>query len=219
MLALIWKDILLEARRRETLSSLFVLGVLVLLAFNFAIDVTPDNVARVGPGILWVAIIFSSMLGLGRTFFIEKENGCLAGLLLAPIDRSAIFLAKFSVNLLFMIVFEALLIPVFALFFHVDLLPFLLPLGLVVLAGTVGLAAASSLFALGAMGTRARELMLPLLVLPLEIPLLIAAVKATATVMAGQPLSMASGWTNMLIAFDVLFVTAGWLAFDYVSVD
>ena len=219
MLALIWKDILLEARRRETLSSLFVLGVLVLLAFNFAIDVTPDNVARVGPGILWVAIIFSSMLGLGRTFFIEKENGCLAGLLLAPIDRSAIFLAKFSVNLLFMIVFEALLIPVFALFFHVDLLPFLLPLTLVVLAGTVGLAAASSLFALGAMGTRARELMLPLLVLPLEIPLLIAAVKATATVMAGQSLSMASGWTNMLIAFDVLFVTAGWLAFDYVSVD
>ncbi|RMF25689.1 MAG: hypothetical protein D6760_00395 [Deltaproteobacteria bacterium] len=219
MLALIWKDIMLEARRRETLSSLFVLGVLVLLAFNFAIDVTPENVTKVGPGILWVAIVFSSMLGLGRTFFIEKENGCLAGLLLAPIDRSSIFLAKFTVNLLFMFVFEALLIPVFALFFHVDLVPFLAPLCAVVVAGTIGLAAASSLFALGALGTRARELMLPLLVLPLEIPLLIAAVKATATVMAGQPLSMASGWTNMLIAFDVLFVTAGWLAFDYVSVD
>ncbi len=219
MFALIWKDILLEARRRETLSSLFVLGVLVLLAFNFAIDVTAENVLAVGPGVLWVAILFSSMLGLGRTFFVEKENGCLSGLVLAPIDRSGIFLAKFFVNLLFMTIFEALLLPVFALFYRVDLIPFLAPLALVVFAGTVGLSAASSLFALAALGTRARELMLPLLVLPLEIPLLIAAVKATSVVMNGQTLAAAGGWTNMLIAFDVLFVTIGWLAFEYVSVD
>jgi heme exporter protein B len=219
MLAIIWKDIMLESRSRETISSLFVLGVLVLLIFNFAIDIAPANMARMAPGVLWIAIVFSAMLGLGRTFAIERENSCMTGLLLAPIDRSSVFAAKLFVNVLLLVVFEIMLLPVFAIFFDLEVGGKLLELAVVLLAGTLGLAATGTLFALAALGTRARELMLPLLVLPLQIPLLIAAVKATDHVLRGESLATLGGWGTLLVAFDVLFVTAGWLAFEFVSVD
>ncbi|MFQ5478462.1 MAG: heme exporter protein CcmB [Candidatus Binatia bacterium] len=219
MLALIRKDLLLQARRKEVLASLFVLGVLMLLAFNFSIDIAPDNVGYLAPGILWVSILFSTTLALGHSFLGEKEQGCMNALLMSPLDRGSIFLAKFAVNLLLIMAFEALFLPVFGLFFAIDLRAFVGPLAAVMIGGTIGLTAIGTLFALVAIGSRSRELMLPLLVLPLELPLLIAAVKATAVVMAGKPLSAAGGWGNMLIGFDVLFVTAGWLAFEYVSSD
>jgi len=219
MLAVIWKDIMLESRSRETIMALFVLGVLVLLVFNFSIDVTPANIRRIAPGVLWIAIVFSAMLGLGRTFVIERENGCMTALLLAPIDRGALFAAKLTVNVLLLLVFELLLMPVFVLFFDVDLSGTVPALAAVLVAGTVGLAATGTLFALAALGSRARELMLPLLVLPLQIPLLIAAVKATDLVLRGEPLTALGAWGQLLVAFDVLFVTVGWLAFEFVSVD
>ena len=219
MLAVIWKDIMLESRSRETIVSLFMLGVLVLLIANFSIDVVPANVARIAPGVLWIAIVFSAMLGLGRTFVIERENGCMTALLMAPVDRGTLFFAKLAVNVALLVVFEILLVPVFVLFFDLDLAGKLLPLAVVLLAGTVGLAATGTLFALAALGTRARELMLPLLVLPLQMPLLIAAVKATDLVLRGEALTMLGAWGTVLVAFDVLFVTVGWLTFEFVSVD
>jgi heme exporter protein B len=210
---------MLEARSRETVFSLFVLGVLVLLIFNFAIDVVPANIGRLAPGVLWIAILFSAMLGLGRTFLIERENGCMTALLLAPIDRGSLFLAKLLVNVLLLAVFELLLLPVFVLFFDLTLDGRLLNLAVVLGLGTIGLAATGTLFALAALGTRARELMLPLLVLPLQIPLLIAAVKATDIVLRGEALASLGAWGSILIAFDVLFVTLGWLLFEFISVD
>ena len=219
MLAVIWKDILLEARGRETVSALFVLGVVILLIFNFAIDVEPSNVSRLAPGMLWVAIVFSAMLGLGRAFLIERENGCMTALLLSPIDRGALFLAKLVVNTLLLLTFEALILPVFSLMFGLDLATFLPGLMVVLALATIGLAAAGTLFALAALGTRARELMLPLIVLPLQMPLLIAAVKATDIVMRGGSVLDLGAWGSILLAFDTLFVTVGWLAFDIISVD
>ncbi len=219
MLAVIWKDIMLEARTRETIFSLVILGVLILLVFNFAIDIGPDNVNELAPGLLWVAIVFSAMLGLGRTFLIERENGCMTALLLAPIERSSLYLAKLITNVLLMIVFEAVLLAAFTLFFDVDMAGKLLNLLAIMFGGTLGLAATCTLFALAALGTRSRELMLPLIVLPLQVPLLIASVKATGLVMAGESLAALGAWGSLLIGFDVLFVTVGWLAFEFVSVD
>lgn len=219
MLAIIWKDIVLEMRSRETVASLFVLGLLVLVIFNFAVDVDASNVARMAPGVLWIAIVFSATLALGRAFAIERENGCMAALLLAPIDRGLLFLAKLIVNFVVLAVFEALLLPFFVLLFDVAPGLALLKLVAVLAAGTAGLAAVGTLFALAALGTRARELMLPLLILPLQIPLLIAAVKATDMVLAGAGLADLGAWGTLLVSFDVVFVTAGWLTFEFMLVD
>jgi heme exporter protein B len=219
MLAIIWKDLVLEARNRETVASLFVLGLLVLVIFNFAIEVDESNVARLAPGILWIAIVFSATLALGRAFAIERENGCMTALLLAPVDRGLLYLAKLLVNVLVLIVFEALLLPFFFLFFGVQTGAAWLHLAAVLLAGTVGLAAVGTLFALAALGTRARELMLPLLILPMQIPLLIAAVKTTDLVLGGVTLSELGAWGTLLLSFDVIFVTLGWLAFEFMLVD
>jgi heme exporter protein B len=103
MLAIIWKDIVLESRSRETIASLLVFGVVVLVVFNFALDVTPANVLQLAPGLLWVAIVLSAVTGMGRTFLIERENGCMTALLLAPVERSSIYLAKLIVNTLLLI--------------------------------------------------------------------------------------------------------------------
>jgi len=219
MLAVIWKDIMLESRSRETISALFVLGLIILLIFNFAIDVEPANVARLAPGMLWIAIVFSAMLGLGRVFLIERENGCMTALVLAPVDRGSLYLAKLLVNVLLLLVFEAFLLPVFALMFGLDVSAYIVNLIIVLGAGSLGLAAAGTLFALAALGTRARELMLPLIVLPLQIPLLIAAVKSTEIVMRNGSLAQLGGWGEILVAFDVIFVTVGWLAFEFITVD
>jgi len=219
MLAVIWKDIMLESRGRETISALFVLGVVILLIFNFAVDVGSDEIERMAPGMLWIAIVLSAMLGLGRIFLIEKENGCMTALVLSPIDRGGLFIAKLLVNLLLLIVFEAMLVPVFILLFDLDVGANALNLAVVLGAGSLGLAATGTLFALAALGTRARELMLPLIVLPLQIPLLIAAVKATDIVLRSGSLADLGAWGSILAAFDVIFVTVGWLAFEFITVD
>ena len=219
MLAVIWKDLVLEARSRETVASLFVLGLLVLVIFNFAVDIDKENVKQLAPGILWISIVFSATLALGRAFAIERENGCMTALLLAPIDRGLLFFAKLLVNVVVLFVFEALLLPFFVLFFPVGAAAVLPRLVAILVIGTVGLAAVGTLFALAALGTRARELMLPLLILPLQIPLLIAAVRATSLVLAGTGLGELGAWGTLLVSFDVVFVTAGWLAFEFMVVD
>lgn len=219
MLAVIWKDLMLEARGRETIASLFVLGLLVLVLFNFAVDIDASNVTSIAPGVLWIAIVFSATLALGRAFAIERENGCMTGLLLAPLDRGSLYLAKLIVNVLVLLIFEALLLPFFVLLFGLGISAALPQLVLVLLAGTIGLGAVGTLFALAALGTRARELMLPLLILPLQIPLLIAAVRASDMVLKGASVLALGAWGNLLVGFDVLFVTAGWLVFEYMTVD
>jgi heme exporter protein B len=219
VLALIWKDLVLEWRSRETLPALFVLGVLVLVVFSFALALSPEDSERFAGGILWVAIVFASVLSLGRTFLIERENACIEGLLTSPLDRGSIFLAKLSVNIVLLLAFEALLLPVFALLFDVSLFANFAGLVAVVVAGTVGLAAIGTLFALAALGSRAREMVLPLIVLPLQIPLLIAAVQSTQMVLGGYGLATLGLRAELVIGFDVLAVTAGWLLFEYVLVD
>jgi heme exporter protein B len=219
MLALVWKDLVLEARSRETLPALFVLGLLVLVIFDFSLALKPEETGRFAAGILWVSILFASVLSLGRTFLVEREGSCIEGLMTSPMDRGSIYLAKLAVNLLLLVAFELLLLPVFSLMYGVWLGANVAGLLVVVAGGTIGIAATGTLFALAALGTRAREMVLPLLVLPLQIPLLIAAAQATQMVLGGSGLAALGMRVDIIAGFDVVMVTGGWMLFEFVLVD
>ncbi len=214
VLAILAKDVASELRTREVLSSMFVFAVLVIVVFNFAFELKVENVEAVAPGVLWVAIAFAGMLGLNRSFITEKDRGCMEGLLLCPVDRSTIYLGKMLGNLLFMTATEAIVLPLFAAFFNLSALsPRLL---LIVVLGTVGFAAVGTLFSAVAVHTRTREVMLPVLLLPVAIPVLVAAVKATEVAIAQAPPPTEGPWLGVLVAFDVIFTTVAFLTFEYV---
>ena len=208
--ALVWKDISAELRTKEMFSSMFIFVFLAAIIFNFAFELRVDNVRQVAPGILWVAFSFAGVLGLNRSFVLEKDQGCLEGLRLAPVDRSLLYLGKALSNLLFMLVVEALGVPLFTL-------PLLrLDLALVLLLGTVGVAGVGTLFSAMVVNTRAREVLLPVLLFPIVTPVLIAAAKLTAGLLDGEALWQMGNWLRLLVAFDVIFLAVSYVIFDYV---
>ncbi len=187
-------------------------ALLVLVIFNFAFDLHVDNKSAVAPGALWVAFIFASLLGLGRTIAAEREQGSMDRLLLCPVDRKAIYLAKLLGNLLFIGVVEIIALPVYAALFDVPLFAgSLIP---IVLLGTLGIAIIGTLFATMAAATRARELLLPILVFPLIVPVVIGAVHATEALLV--PTSNEPSWLGLIIAFDIIFLSVSMLTFQYV---
>ncbi len=215
--ALFWKDLLIELRTKDVLASMLVFGLLTLTVFTFAFDLRAESVLLVSPGVLWVAILFAGTLGLGRSYSHERESGSLEGLLLCPGDRSAIFVAKLLTNLVFLGLLEIVLLPVFSAFFDVSALkPGVIG---IILLGTVGFAAVGSIFGAMAVNTRAREVMLPVLLLPILIPLIIGAVKATGLLMDGQPWSEVWTWVNLLIAFDVVYLVVSFILYEFVIED
>ncbi len=216
ILAIIRKDIAAELRTKEMFSTMFVFAVLVIVVFNFAFDlrVSGERVRQVAPGALWVAFAFAGILGLNRTFVLEKDRGCLEGLLLAPVDHTAIYFGKMISTVLFMLVVEALMLPVFTAFFGVNL--FDLRLLLFVLLGTLGFASVGTILSAMTAQTRAREVLLPILLLPVAAPVLIAAVKATAGVLDGLTMGEMARWWQLLVAFDIIFPAVAFMTFDYV---
>ena len=214
--AVVWKDLLVERRSKETLNALFFFSLLLLFVFQFALGPDRERLAGVLPGLLWLGFVLAGLLGLGRTFVAERENDCWEGLLLAPGDKSAIYVGKLAGNLLLMLAVEAMLLVLFAVFFNLDLAGVLPALGLVVVLGTLGLAAVGTLFAAMTANLRARELLFPVLLLPVQVPVLLATVKATEAVLAGEPLGAVAHWLQLLAAADVVYVTAGVLTFDFV---
>jgi heme exporter protein B len=217
-LAILRKDLRIEWRTRESLSSVFVLGVLLLVVFSVAHDAPPETAPTLAPAVLWATFVLTGLLGIQRGFLLERENDCLAGLLTAPVDPAAIFVGKMAGTVVLLAAMQAVVVPLVGLFLHVDLLPVLPGLTLVLLLGNVGFAALATLFAAIAVRTRAREVLLPLLLLPLLVPLLIGAVSATRAVLEGG-VAAAGGGLAVLAAFDVVFVVAGWLLFTYVVRD
>ena len=215
ILAIVWKDIIAELRTKEMFSAMFVFAVLVIVIFNFAFELRGvERVREAAPGILWVAFTFAGVLGLNRAFVLEKDRGCLEGLLLAPVDHTAVYFGKMISTLLFMLVVEALILPVFTVFFGINL--FDIWLVLIVVLGTLGFAGVGTLLSAMTAQTRAREVLLPILLLPVAAPVLIFAVKATAGVLDGLPLSEITRWLQMLVAFDVIFPAVAFMTFDYV---
>ena len=211
MLAILWKDIRCELRSKQTWMGMGMFALLVLVIFNFAFDLRVDNKAAIAPGALWVAFVFASLLGLGRTITAEREKGLMDRLLLCPVDRKAIYLAKLLGNLLFIGVVEVVALPVFAALFNVPLFGALLP---IVLLGTLGVATVGTLFSAMAAATQARELLLPILVFPLIVPVVIGAVRATGDLMVASPNS--PPWLGLMTAFDVIFLSVSMLTFEFV---
>src|ERR1700730_17085578 len=200
VLTILWKDIRCELRSKQTWTGMGLFALLV------------DNKAAIAPGVLWVAFVFASLLGLGRTIAAEREKGSLDRLLLCPVDRKAIYLAKLLGNMLFIGVVEIVALPVFAALFDVPL--FVGPLLAIVLLGTLGIAAVGTLFSAMAAATQARELLLPILVFPLIVPVVIGSVRATGTLLvatANEP-----PWLGLIAAFDIIFLSVSMLTFVYV---
>jgi heme exporter protein B len=210
--AILWKDILSEARTRDVATSVLVFALLVIVVFSFAFE--PGRIELVAPGILWVAFTFAGVLGLSRAFVLEKDKGCLEGLMLCPVDRGAIYMGKMLGSLVFMLVVEAVLLPIFGVLFNQPL--FAPGLVLIVVLATIGFAAVGALFSALAVNTKSREIMLPILFFPIVIPVIIAAVKATGLVLAEESWSSLSSWLELMVAFDVVFLIVAPLVFEFV---
>jgi len=211
VMMILWKDIRYELRSKQTWLGMSMFALLVLVIFNFTFDLRVDNVSAVAPGVLWIAFIFASLLGLGRTLAAEREQNSMDRLLLCPVDRKAIYLAKLLGNLLFIGVVEIVALPIYTLLFNVPLPAALL---LIVLLGTFGIATIGTLFSVMAAATRARELLLPILVFPVIVPVVISVVRATQQLMV--PTVNEPPWIGLLIAFDIIFLSVSMLTFQYI---
>jgi heme exporter protein B len=212
--AIVAKDIAAELHTREMVSAMLVFAVLSLLVFSFALDLRGAVARATAPGVLWATVAFAGTLGLSRSLAREQHTGCIDGLLLAPVDRSAIFFGKAIGNLIFMTAVEIVLLPLFSALFDVPLLrPGVM---LVTALGTIGYAAVGTLLAAIAVNTRAREVMLPVLLLPLAVPALIAAVQATGGLVEGAALGEVRGWLCLLVVYDLVIVAVSMLTFGYV---
>lgn len=214
ILAITWKDLAAELRSRELLSAMLVFSMLVLLIFYFALEL--DVKARTGitAGALWVTFAFAGTLGLNRSMAVEKDRGCLDGLLLAPVDRSAIYFGKAISNLVFMLIVEAFVLPIYSILYNVNL--FNLGLVGVTLLGSVGYIAVGTLLAAMSVQTRTRDVLLPILLFPLVIPVLVAAVKASSGFLLALDMGEILPWLNILIVYDVIFIAVAFMVFDYV---
>jgi heme exporter protein A len=212
--AIVAKDIAAELHTREIFSAMFVFAVLALLIFSFALDLRGSLAQAAAPGVLWATIAFAGTLGLSRSMAREQQTGGIEGLLLAPVDRAALFFGKALGNLMLMLAVEVVLIPLAMVMFNVGLLRG--GVLLTALLGTVAYAAVGTLLAAIAVNTRAREVMLPILLLPLLTPLLIAAVKATGALLEGATWAEIGGWGQILVVYNLLIIAVALLTFGFV---
>jgi heme exporter protein B len=210
----LWKDLAAEWRSRELLSAMLVFALLVIFIFNFALDLNPLMRANLTSGILWVTFTFAGTLGLNRSLAVEKDRGCLDGLLLAPVDRTAIYFGKALANLVFMLVVAAIVLPVYSLLYNQNL--FVPGLLLVIFLGCWGYSAVGTLLASMAVQARTRDILLPILLFPVVIPLLVAAVKASGGYLAALDAEELRPWLNLLLVYDVVFTAVAFMVFDAV---
>ncbi len=212
-LAIVWKDITSEMRTKEVATSLVAFALLIIVVVSFTLEPGENN-GSLAASILWVALTFAGVLGLSRSFIIEKDKGCLQGLMLCPVDRSILYLGKMLSIMIFMIVVEIIILPVFIVLLDQSGFPPQLPV--IALLATIGFAAVGTLFSAMAVNTRAREVMMPLLFLPIASPVIIAAIKSTGLVLSGESWGAIASWLGVMAAFDVIFLTVSPLVFEFV---
>jgi heme exporter protein B len=212
--AVVWKDLAAELRSRELLTSMLVFALLVILIFNFALELDAKARATVTSGVLWVTFAFAGTLGLNRSMAVEKDRGCMDGLLLAPVDRSAIYFGKTVGNLIFMFIVEIIVLPVYSILYNTNL--FMPGLIGVVILGSIGYVAVGTLLSTMAVQTRTRDVLLPILLFPVIIPVMIAAVKASTGFLQGIEMAEITPWVNLLIVYDIIFTAVAFMVFDYV---
>ncbi|MBS1271133.1 MAG: hypothetical protein MAGBODY4_00262 [Candidatus Marinimicrobia bacterium] len=213
---ILWKDLLVELKSKESLLSMFTFGLLILVIFNFAIEPTPAIKRAITPGLLWVTFLFSGVLGLNRSFALEKENMAIQGMLLAPVDRGLIYFGKFGANLIILLIAEILTLPFFLLFLNMPLFQHFWWIIGIILLGTIGFVAVGTLFSAMATNVKMSEVMLPLLLFPVSTPILLAAVACIRDVIAGEPFATYQNWFFLLVGFDMIFIVVPSLIFEYV---
>jgi heme exporter protein B len=208
------KDILSEMRTKEIIFSALLFALLVIVTFNFAFGGSQENLRLLAPGILWVTFTFAGILSLNRAFIPEKEEGCLEGLMVCPISREVIYIGKMLGSLLFMLIIEIIALPVFALLFNLGV--FSAQLIIITLLATIGFVAVGTLFSALAVNTKAREMVLPILFLPVIVPLIISAVKASEMTLSGTSWGGLASWLQIIVAFDVVFLVVSFWVFAFV---
>ena len=202
-----------ELRNKEIVSAMFVFSLLVVLIFNFALDLDKDARENVAAGVLWVTFVFAATLSLNRTFAAEKDRGSLDGLLLAPIDRIALFFGKLLSTLVFILIVEIIVVPIFSVLYNISLFdPLFL---LVLLLGTLGYTVVGILLAAMTIHTRAREVMLPILLFPVAVPVVIATVRASAGILSGAEWGFIAGPVNLVVVYDIILFAIAIMTFDY----
>jgi heme exporter protein B len=212
--AVVWKDLQAEFRSRELFSAMLVFSLLIILIFNFALELDIKTRQSVTSGVLWATFAFAGTLGLNRSMAIEKDRGCLDGLLLAPVDRSAIYFGKVISNLAFMLIVEIIVLPVYSVLYNVNLFqPGLL---MVILLGSIGYVGVGTLLAAMSVQTRTRDILLPILLFPIVIPVLLAAVKASSGFLDGSALSDILLPIDILIAYDIILIAVAFMTFEYI---
>lgn len=219
ILTIAWKDILSEFRSRETLSSMMIFCLIVVVIFNFMFEPGSEYVKNMVPGILWVAITFAGILGLNRSFIYEVDQGCLLGLLLCPVDHYVIYFGKMLGNFFFMLLMEFIILPLLIVLFNLQIMDIFLSLWLVLILGTLGFSAVGTLLSAVSVNTRAREILLPVLLFPISIPILLAAVKSTTHLINSSSIIEALPWIKILTGFDIIFLVLSSLLFEYVVED
>jgi len=211
---LLAKELRLEFRTRELLNTTVIFAMVVVVLFSFAFNPTPEESRRYGPGLLWIAFLFAGSLMLHPSFAREQSNQTLDALRMAPVSTFAILLGKMLANFIFLSLAEVVLLPVFAVLYNVSLWGVVGRLILVLVLGTLGLVITGTVFSAVSAHARMRELLLPLLLLPILAPLLIAAVEATVALLSDEP-TLDRTWTTFLAGFDIVFLSASWLLSDF----
>ncbi|MCB0118435.1 MAG: heme exporter protein CcmB [Anaerolineales bacterium] len=214
-LAIASKDLAAEFRSRELLSAMLVFSMLVILIFNFALELDVKVRQSVTAGVLWTTFAFAGTLGLNRSMAVEKDRGCMDGLLLAPVDRAAIFFGKAISNLTFMLVVEAIVIPLYALLYNETRIFQPEFLG-VLLLGSIGYISVGTLLSTMTVQTRTRDVLLPILLFPVAVPVLLASVKASGGIITGAEFAEILTPLNLLIVYDVIFLAVSYMVFDAV---
>ncbi len=217
--AIFRKDLLIELRTKDTLNSMLFFGIVVVVVFNFALESLRDSSRSAVPGILWVAFAFSGTLGLHRMFASEKENSCLQGLLLIPADRGVIYLGKMMAATVFMLITEIIILVISLVFFNLTVwkeIPYLI---LVFLIGTLGFTAVGTILSAISVNTKLREVLLPLILFPVILPVLINAVEATSIILNGPDYGALKLPLTVMSVFTLVFGTASYLLFEYVLED
>ena len=217
LFVMVRKDFLLEIRSKDVVLPVFIFSFLVVVTFNFALQSTPNTANLVVPGILWVSILFGAIVGFGRMFLSESEQGAFQGLLTAPIGRDVIFFGKVISNVLFLLLIELILLPILVILFNVTLSP--LYMLYVSIPALIGISLSGMLFAAISMNMRAKEVMLPILFLPVVVPIILGAVESTYGVMNGNNLDYFLKWIVLMIVFDLIYSVLGPVSFTVIVED
>lgn len=216
IISIVRKDILSEFRSRDMFVSMFTFSLIIIFVFNLVLDLTLNIKNLISSAVLWITFLFSGSIGLSRSFALEKESEALKGLLLAPVDRSLIYMGKFLSNLIFLLVIELITIPVFVVMFNYDFDLKMFTILFVIFLGTIGFSTVGTLFSAISLNTRLREVLLPILYFPIIIPVLLNAVRITTSLLSGGSLSENSSSLQVLIAFDIIFLALGVLLYEHV---